>query len=228
MTFHKSTVLSVVSLHFLLCHAAAYANPGFTEDFTSSSQGWVSRTFAPLSHNATGGPDGGAYVSFDSSFDPFGGESGAIAFRGHDDFDASNDAFVADWIDNHWITLSAWVRHDGPAPASFFARIATPNNFPGAALISFVPVAPNTWTQLIFDVRPNSPQLILEGPTVDYSDVFGDVGNVQLGLTAPAGYEDDTTPITFALDKVTVATPEPASCGLLLLAIGSAVLQRRK
>lgn len=211
----------LVSLSATMVQAA----PDFTEDFTSSAEGWLTRNFAPLTFNSSGGPDGSSYVSFVDSFDPF--EDGATAFRGHADFNASGGAFVDDWISNHWITLSAWVRHDGSAPASFFARIATPNNTPGAAVISFAPVAPNTWTQLFFDVRPNSPQLILEGP-IAYSSVFGDVGNIQIGLDAPAGYEDNTTPITFALDKVAIATPEPASCGLLLLGLGGILLRRRK
>ena len=224
MNLRNVLVLCVLTLVPSIGVTGVQADPGVTEDFSVSANGWLSRNFTPLTFNAAGGPDGGSYVSYVSSFDPF--EDGATAFRGHADFGASGGAFVDDWIDNHWITLTAWVRHDGPVPVSFFARIATPNNTPGAAVISFAPVAPNTWTQLVFDVRPSSPQLILEGP-IAYSSVFDDVGNIQIGLTAPAGYEDDTTPFTFALDKVAVATPEPASCGLLLLGVGGFLLRRR-
>jgi hypothetical protein len=219
LTYYAFTLLLPLSV------AQVQASPDFTEDFTSGTAGWLSRTFAPLTFNSSGGPDGGSYVSFVDDFDHF--EDGATAFRGHDDFDASNDAFADDWTVNHWITLSAWVRQDGPVPTTFFARIATSDNSPGAAVLNFVSVAPNTWTQLFFDVSRSSPTLILEGP-IAYSLVFSAVGNVQIGLTAPTGYEDDTTPITFALDKVAVATPEPASCALLVLGLGQIVLRRRK
>ena len=219
------SALCAITLLTSMSVAMVHASPGFTEDFTASGEGWLTRSFAPVTHNASGGPDNGSYVSFVSSFDPFG--TAAVAFRGHDDFDASNDAFVGDWVTNHWVTLSAYVRHNGQAPAEFFARIATTNNFPGAAIENGVLVQPNTWTLVSFDVNPNNPLLTLEGP-IAFGDVFEHVGNVQFGLTSPAGYEDDTSPITFALDKVTVAIPEPASCGLLLLGLGGTLLRRRK
>lgn len=225
----RRTIASLMSL--LLFAMLATANTqaaGFTEDFTFSREGWISRTFAPLTHNATGGPDGGAYVSFNGSFAPFA--AGAVAFRGHEDFAASGNAFTGDWLTKHWIKFSAYVRHNGPAPAEFFARIANEFNFPAVAIENGVLVQPNTWTLIEFSVNKNNPLLTAEDPNnpTAFEDLFSDVGNVQIGLTAPAGFGTDTTPIVFALDKVTVAIPEPASCGLLMLGTCVSVLRRRK
>lgn len=209
----------------LVSFATAQAAPGFTEDFVASNEGWLSGQFAPLIHSGSGGPDGGSYVSIQASFDQF--EGGATAFRGHDDFDASSDAFVDDWISNHWVRISAFVRHDGPVAAEFFTRVATSANFPGAGVESSAIVQPNIWTQVFFNVSPNSSEITLEGP-ISYASVFGVVGNLQIGLTAPAGFEDDTTPITFALDKVSVTTPEPGTGVLSLFALAALCVRRRK
>ena len=196
-----------------------------TEEFDTSNEGWLSGAFAPLTYNASGGPDGSSYVSLSGT--SFSDYDQTAAFRGHDDFDASGDAFVGNWIAYGWVTLSAWIRHDGPEAASFFTRIATADNFPAFVAINPVPVAPGVWTEVVFDVNPLSSTLIPEGPTA-YPAVFGNVGNVQFGLSAPAGFENDTTPIVFDLDKVTVTVPEPVSAGLLGLGMSMILLSRKR
>ena len=216
-------ILALSVMASSVAHAVVITS--FTEDFDTSAEGWISGAFGPLTHNASGGPDGGGFVSLDGTFADYDG--GVTAFRGHDDFNASSDAFVGDWTANDWVRLSAWVKHDGPAPASFFVRIATSGNFPAAVVPAVVPVVPNVWTELEFNVSPNSPLLIFEGP-FPYESVFESVGNIQFGLSAPPGFEDDTTPITISLDKVTVSTPEPTSLALLSLGASAFLVRRRR
>src|SRR5688572_1100018 len=112
----------------------------FTEDFTSNASGWINATNGALTFNASGGPDGGSYVS--STLGSISG-NGTIHFRANDAANASGDAFVGNWIGNVSV-LSAQVYHDAPVALNFFFR------FSGAgAMVALLPsVAPNTWTPI--------------------------------------------------------------------------------
>ena len=218
-----ASILKLVLLFFATQACSAFAS-SFTEEFATSSENWLSGPFAPLTYNASGGPDGSSYVSSVSPFNGF--VDGATAFRGHDDFNASGDAFVGNWLLNGWVRLSAWVRHDAPVPVEFFTRIATSANFPAVAVENGVSVDPNVWTFLEFDASPLSSEITIEGAT--YPAIFSGVGNIQIGLTTPAGFEGDTTPITLELDKVTVSTPEPTTAGLVTLGLGVLAFRRKR
>ncbi len=200
---------------FLTTAPAAFAGDTvFTEEFNDAAN-WLTGGFTALTEVASGGPDGSSYVSLDAAFNNIG--QGTI-FRGHSGFGASGGAFAGDWIDEQYIEISAFVRHDAPVPLGYLARLASPNNFPAAGVASFAPVLPNTWTELTFNVLSNSPQIVtLEGS--DYNTVFSNIGNVQMFVNVPAGFENNPTPFTFDLDKVSIATvPEPTT--LLLSALG--------
>ena len=131
--------------------------------------------------------------------------------------------FVGNWITDGVREFSFWVRHDAVAPLDLFDRFATPANFPGAVGISFVPVAPNTWTEIIIPIFAGSPNIILEGSP--FNDVFSNIGNVQIGASVTADMIGQT--ITFDLDKVSI-TPAPGALGLLAVAglLGSRTRRR--
>jgi MYXO-CTERM domain-containing protein len=191
----------------------------FTEEFGIGVSNWRDVDGADtLAWFAAGGPDGSSYVSttytVPDPIPPFG----AVLFRGHDAYDSSNDSFVGNWITDGVREFSFWVRHDAVMELGLFARFANPSNFPGAAGISFVPVAPNTWTEIVIPIFAGSPNIILEGSP--FNDVFSNIGNVQIGASVTADMIGQT--ITFDLDNVSI-TPAPGALGLLAVAglIGS-------
>ena len=194
--------------------AASGATVPFTEDFDAGVSNWRdTNSQDTLSWFATGGPDGGAYVSTSylvpDPIPPFG----AILFRGHDAFDSSDDNFVGNWITDGVSEFRFWVRHDAVDPLAMFARFATADNFPGAVGISFVPVLPNVWTEIVIPIFDGSPNIILEG--FPFGDVFSNIGNVQIGINVTADLIGQT--ISVDLDKVSI-TPSPGALPLLCLA----------
>lgn len=197
----------------------------FTEDFSADNAAWKDAAGADLTYVAAGGPDGGSFVTGSFSFDAANANDPMTLIRGQDNFDSSADAFVGNWISDGVTQFSAWVRHDAPMPLPMFARFATPVNFPGAAGIQFAPVLPNIWTLLTINIGPASPQIVYEGPGATFNSVFGNVGNIQIGVSVPGVLAGSSQPLTIELDKPTI-TPEPASLGML--AAGALMLLRRR
>jgi len=195
----------------------------FAEDFTGSVSNWADNSgLSLLTHNPTGGPDGGSYASTTTSLFGWGGDS-IVLFRGQDEFNSSNGAFEGNWIAQDINHFSALVRHSAPMPLNFFTRFSGPANFPGGTAVRFIPVLPNTWTQLEFDIDPSNPAFVtFEGMT--FGDVFVDVGHVQIGVSVPESLGASMSQFTFGLDKISIAVPEPSTLtaalagGLLLVA----------
>jgi len=210
-----SFCLAILAI-FTTVHAAT---PPFTEDFSADVADWADAGSSPLSFVGTGGPDGSGYASTDFDFSSGGGAGGgdAVLFRAHDEFGTSGSsggAFVGNWIADGVREFSVFVRHNAPVPLNYFVRASGPFNFPGSTAVQFVPVIPNVWTEVTFDVSSSSSQIVtFEGTS--YNAVFSNIGHVQLGVTIPAGFETNPTPFTFDLDQVTIQTPEPST---LLLA----------
>ena len=212
----RNVLATLVSVCVLVgVDAASGATVPFTEDFNTGVSNWRdTNSQDTLSWFATGGPDGGAYVSTSylvpDPIPPFG----AILFRGHDAFDSSGDNFVGNWITDGVSEFSFWVRHDALDPLPIFARFATADNFPGAVGISFEPVMPNVWTEIVIPIFDGSPNIILEG--FPFGDVFSNIGNVQIGINVTADMIGRT--ITVDLDKASI-TPSPGTLPLLALAV---------
>ncbi len=208
----RDIVAGVCALGFV---GSAYgAIVPFTEEFGNGVSNWRDVDGADtLTWFAAGGPDGSSYVStvytVPDPIPPFG----AVLFRGHDAYDSSDDSFVGNWIADGVREFSFWVRHDAVAPIGLFGRFANPANFPGAVGISFVPVAPNTWTEIIIPIFAGSPNIVLEGSP--FNDVFSNIGNVQIGASVTADMIGQT--ITFDLDNVSI-TPAPGALGFLAVA----------
>jgi hypothetical protein len=202
----------------------------YTEDFATNNANWrsnVSATF--MTYVASGGPDGSSYVASPYTFT--GGAGGNILVQHRANINTSNPAlggsgnnFVGNWIADSAKKVSAYVRHDAPVALEYFFRVATPANFPGFVVGNPNLVQPNTWTLLEWDINPNNPSNVAEGPMSTFSGVFGNVGVVQLGVYAPAGVNQT---VTFSLDQVTVTVPEPSTIAVSCLALVGAVVGRR-
>lgn len=199
----------------------AAAVTSFTEHFSTGDAMWGTSTgVIALDYIATGGPDGDGYVSDALDFSAQADGDTLVLFRAQDEFGSSAAAFEGDWLTDGVTGLSAVVRHNGPSPISFFARLSSPANFPGATAVQFAPVLPNTWTELSFAISESNPAFVtFEGS--DFATVFSNIGHVQIGAVAPTDLAGSTTPISFDLDQVGVVVPEPSS---ILLIIAGAVL----
>ncbi|MHC5023690.1 MAG: PEP-CTERM sorting domain-containing protein [Planctomycetota bacterium] len=214
------------------CALAVAANGGVTnptvEEFDAGNANWIDGFNAPAGWSASGGPDGAGDAFISSVFNFSNSLEGdqVATFRGLDANDASGDAFVGDWLANGVTEFSFYVRHDFTAPLNFFARIATPGNFPAAIGLDFTPVFPNTWTQITIDISESNPLIILEGGPGTFDAVFNNVGNLQLGLEVPAGLAGFGNDVTFDLDGVAI-TPAPGALAVFLLA-GVAGRRRRR
>ncbi len=218
----KGRLLPALVLCALCAPVATGATLPFLEDFALDTAGWRDIDNGPLTWVSSGGRDGGSYVTTDYLVpDPIP-VFGASLFRAQDEFDSSDGNFFGDWIADGVREFSYWIRHNAPTPLQVFVRFASPDNFPGAVGVDFIPVLPNVWTEVIIQINPTSPDLILEGSP--YESVFSNIGHVQIGIIKPVELIGQT--ITVDLDKASI-TPAPGAFGLLVLG-GLCVRRRRR
>lgn len=218
-------VLATVVLTLGICHSAGAVEVPFTEEFVADAADWrESAGVTSLSWAASGGPDDSSHSFGMFNFvDSAEGDTPAM-FRAHDEYGSSGGAFEGDWIADGVTEFSAMVMHNAGMPLSFFTRFASPDNFPGAIGIGFVPVPSDRWTRISFAIDPNNPQFVtFEGS--DFETVFGRIGHLQIGVTVPEALEGFDREFTFRIDRPAVV-PEPAS--FALLAVGAALLLRRR
>lgn len=220
----KGRLLAVIwSLMVALALAApaAAVTLGYVEDFGADAVGWTAATSGPLTWNASGGPDGGSYVAttLGSINNP-----GTIQFRTNGAA-SSGGNFQGDWLGAGVSVITAQVFHDATAPLNFFFRITTGSNSPGVVGIVPVPVLPNTWTPISFTISPSNPLMVIEGPPSFFNTVFGNVTQVQVGVSAPVELVD--VPFTYGLDKVTVV-PEPGTAASLGLGLALLAWRQRR
>lgn len=207
----------------LLLQAGGFAatTVPFQEDFASSSALWANfNSSALLTFNATGGPDGSSYASGSFNFVDSAVGAGPVLLRGETTpgGPASGGQFFGNWITDGVREFRAFVRHDATVPVTFFTRFADSVNFPGATAVQFAPVLPNTWTELVFAIKPSSLNFVtFEGQS--FATVFDSIGRLQIGVSTPAALAGVDQNITFDLDKVTINTPEPTT--LLLSCLGA-------
>ena len=207
---------------------AGLANAGvstFTETFEAGANGWLQGSFSAPTYNATGALDGSAYITSTADLNS-AGPFGLTIFRGQDDFDASGDAFVGDYLAGGIDRVSFDFRHNAGQDLGIALRVATSNNFPAFAVELAEPVASGEWVTLSFDLSFFNPLLTIEGaPTPDaFNAIMQSVGNIQVSADRPDGL---STPLVvdFDLDNVSI-TPAPGS--LALLGLGGLAAARRR
>lgn len=215
----RSLVSAVVLLAGVSGASAQLVN-AFTETFDAGSEGWLAGTFSPLDFDASGFVSSTADISAAGPF-------GLTLFRGHDDFDASGDAFVGDYLTSGITTVSFDIRHDYTDALDFALRIATPGNSPGFAIELSESVFFGEWTTVTFDLDPNNPLYTPEGPAGFgfFAGVMTDVGNLQISLTPPAGLPVGTF-VTFDLDNAKI-TPSPGAFAPFCIGLLAAARRRR-
>lgn len=238
--------LFLISAVFVLALNSSFVSADvvdFTETFAFDPLAFNSNWRGPdaagndlLTRVESGGPDGSAFVSFESSFADFpdgsgmgGGQPTPVLFRGQQNFDSSGGAFVGDWIEDGVTELSFEFRHNLPVPVTVFSRFASNANFPGALAIDFAPVLPFQWTEVSIAIDPTSPQFI-SFENSDFESIFSDIANIQIGVSVPEGFGGSPVPFTFDLDNVqvtTAAVPEPAT-GLFLGTLTMMTIARRR
>ena len=220
------TRLFVIPLAFVagIAPASALIVP-FTEDFTSGASNWLNGSSAAPTWSATGGVDGGGYISAPGAITAEG--FGTIVFRGNGAADASGDAFVGNWISGGVSTFSAYVSHDAPVALNFYARLDAGSGRAGSS-IDFS-VAPGSWFQLNIPIaEPSFQSYGAAGTgTAAFNTVFSSITNVQIALSATQDPSTAGNTYNVALDKVSTV-PEPRTFLLLTVAAVTCIAAGRR
>lgn len=202
----------------------------FTETFEGGANGWLMGTFSAPTVVAGGALDGSAYVSSSADLNS-AGTFGLTVFRGHDDFDASGDAFVGDYLAGGITTISFDFRHDAGQDLGIALRVATSANTPGFAVEQASMIASDEWVHLEYELSPFNPLWTPEGggpgfdPVAFFESVMTSVGNIQISADRPDGLVDPLV-VNFDFDNVSINTPAPAS--VALFGLGGLVAGRRR
>ncbi len=197
----------------------------FTETFEGGVNGWLQGSFGAPNYSATGSIDNSAYISSSADLNS-AGPFGLAVFRGHDDFDASGDAFVGNYLASGITQISFDFRHNADIDLNVALRVSGSNNFPGMGIELPAFVAGGEWVTLTYNLNFDNPLVTLEGaPTIEfYQSVMEAVGNIQVSVERPDGLNTPLV-VDFDLDNVSI-TPAPAS--LAMLSIGGLLASRRR
>lgn len=199
--------------------ASALITP-FTEDFTAGASNWLNGTNAAPTWSATGGVDGGGYISAPGAISA--GGFGTIVFRGNGAADASGDAFVGDWITGGVSKFSAYISHDAPVALNFYARLDAGSGRAGSS-VDFS-VAAGAWFQLNLPIV-NSPTSFQSYGAGTFATVFNGIQNVQIALSTTQDPSTAGQTYNVSLDRV-ATVPEPGTLGLVAAGLGALFLVR--
>ena len=203
-------ILSLAALLTGISSSPALIVP-FTEEFSGNASGWLNGASQSPTWNASGGPDGGAYISANATMTPTG--FGAALFRGNAATNASGGAFVGNWLSGGVSLFSAFIRHNAEQPLDIFARLDAGSGRAASSVGFTVPT--NQWFPISLPIVDSTTSFQSYGqPPTGFSIVFTNIQNVQFfaSPSSPAGT------FRFDLDKVSVV-PEPGTLGLLGLAV---------
>ena len=194
----------------------------FTEDFTGGASNWLNGSSTAPTWSATGGVDGGGYISAPGAISA--GGFGTIVFRGNGAADASGDAFVGDWITGGVSTFTAYVSHDAPVALNFYARLDAGSGRAGSSIDFSVPVG--TWFQLNIPIV-NSPTSFQSYGAGTFATVFNGIQNVQIALSTTQDPSTAGQTYNVSLDRV-ATVPEPRTVALLAIgALGLSLFRGR-
>jgi len=197
----------------------------FTETFETGANNWVAGSNGPLQEDASGALDGSAFVGTRADLNT-AGPFGLTIFRGQDNFDASGDAFVGDYLAGGITTVSFDFRHNAGQDLGIALRIAGSLNFPAFAVELAAPVQSGVWTTLTYELDFSNPLLTIEGiPSQEaFDDVMSGVGNIQISADRPEGLNAPFF-VDFDLDNVSI-TPAPSA--MAMLGLGAMIAGRRR
>jgi hypothetical protein len=181
---------------------------------------------------ATGGPENDSHVTTEFNYFGFSGimGSGPVLFRANSGPNAGNPeqgaasdgAFIGDWSAAGVAAVRAWVRHDTGEDLTYFVRVATAFNFPGAVIDDDVTVPSGSWTQITVPIDPNDPACQPEGGDgFTCADAFANVGVLQIGTDAPEALTTTDEAFTMDLDQVELVEEVPEPAQLVLAAVGA-------
>jgi hypothetical protein len=207
-----------------LTASAVHAAP-FTENFDGGNANWTTTDGSPAGWSATGGADGGGFIRTSFDLNTADAQFGAILFRGNAANNASGGGFVGDYLAQGLDEVRVRVRHDAGQDLNFYLRLTVPGPvaFPAFIILSFTPVQSGVWTELSYQLDPNSPFYVPEGP-ISFASVAGNVGNLQIIVARPAGLTD---PLNTSFDLDFVRTV-PAPGAVALLGLGGMMAARRR
>jgi hypothetical protein len=185
------------------------------EDFEGGAGDWVDVDRNAVTYNASGGQDGGAYISMTGDIDTssngqFGGYvlfRCAVAPSQLPSQDCSNGAFVGDWYFTEGIQqLTFWIRHNSTKSGGWqpTIRVAVPGNQIGGSGI-FAAVPANTWSQVVLNIDPQDPAWDPNWGAL-YPNAVQILRNI--GRLQPGFYDDPANPdysesnVTFDIDDV--------------------------
>ena len=214
------------------CGVASFASfasadiVGFREDFTADAANWRnSNGSAVLAWSSAGGPSGGSFVTstFNLSSTTAGGFPPNV-IRAQQSYGSSGGGYIGNWLAAGVTGISFSFRHDLAEAINVTGRFASAANFPGAAVVSFTPVLPNTWMTIAIDLRSTSPNFVsFEGSS--YEAVFSNIGNMQFGFTVPASMVGQNIDGHFDLANFTIV---PAPGAFALIGLGGLASSRRR
>jgi len=217
-------IIILTALATLTTASMASVTP-FTETFEGGANGWLQGSFGAPNLFESGALDGSSYISSTADLNS-AGPFGLSLFRGHDDFDASGDAFVGDYLAGGINMITFDFRHNAGDDMGIALRVAGTNNFPGFAVELPGLVASDQWVSISFELSFLNPLLTIEGPPTPeaFNLVMEAVGNIQISVDRPDGL-DTPLVVDFDLDNVSI-TPAPTS--LAMLSIGGLFASRRR
>jgi hypothetical protein len=208
-----------------VCSTAAATTVPFTEAFTNDAANWRDAPNAATADwFATGGADGGGYISESFSFANSAAGDTPVILRAQSSFNSSGNNFFGNWLSDGVTEYRMAVRNNASVPVNFFARFVQPAGFPGAVAVEFAPVLPGVWTEIDIPIDPANPQFI-SFETSDFNTIFSNIGRIQVGVQVPAALAGNPDSFSFDLDQVRIV-PEPTSV-MLILGLSALGLRRR-
>jgi hypothetical protein len=220
-------IAGVFVLSSSLVSVAAADIVGFYEGFTSNSASWRNANgAADLAWHEFGGPTGGSYAT--SAFNLISTTAGGFpptVIRAQSGYGSSAGAYAGNWIAAGVTGVSFSFRHDLSEAINVTGRFASANNFPGAAVVAFTPVASNVWTTIFIDLTASSPNFVsFEGS--NHATVFSNIGNMQFGFMVPAALVGQDLEGHFDITNFSIV-PAPGALALMGFAGCLGVIRRR-